>query len=38
MQVATGCPERVTVFEDLGIYRLLSEIADIGSVEAFIHR
>jgi sugar diacid utilization regulator len=38
MQVATGCPEQVTVFEDLGIYRLLSEIADIGSVEAFIHR
>jgi sugar diacid utilization regulator len=38
MQLATECPEQVTVFEDLGIYRLLSEIADIGSVEAFIHR
>lgn len=38
MQVATGCPEQVTVFEDLGIYQLLSEIANIGSVEAFIHR
>lgn len=38
MQVATGCPEQVTVFDDLGIYQLLSEIANIGSVEGFIHR
>ncbi|MGH3692636.1 MAG: PucR family transcriptional regulator [Pseudonocardiaceae bacterium] len=38
MQVATGCPGQVTVFEDLGIYQLLSEIANIGSVESFIHR
>ena len=38
MQVATGSPEQVTVFEDLGIYQLLSEIPNIGSVEAFIHR
>ncbi len=38
MQVATRCPDQVTVFEDLGIYRLLSEIANIGSVESFIHR
>ena len=38
MQVATGCPDQVTVFEDLGVYQLLSEIADIGSVDAFIHR
>lgn len=38
MQVATGCPDQVTVFEDLGVYRLLSEIANIGSVESFIHR
>ncbi|MGH3897965.1 MAG: PucR family transcriptional regulator [Pseudonocardiaceae bacterium] len=38
MQVATGSPDQVTLFEDLGIYQLLSEIADIGSVEAFIHR
>jgi sugar diacid utilization regulator len=37
-QVATGCPDQVTVFEDLGIYQLLSEIANVGSVEAFIHR
>ncbi|HWR47498.1 MAG TPA: helix-turn-helix domain-containing protein [Pseudonocardiaceae bacterium] len=38
MQLATGRPDQVTVFEDLGIYQLLSEIANIGSVEAFIHR
>jgi DNA-binding PucR family transcriptional regulator len=38
MQVATGCPEQVTVFDDLGVYRLLSEIADFDSVESFIHR
>ncbi len=38
MQVATRSPDQVTVFEDLGVYRLLSEIANIGSVESFIHR
>jgi sugar diacid utilization regulator len=38
MQVASGCPAQVTVFEDLGVYQLLSEIANLGSVEAFIHR
>jgi sugar diacid utilization regulator len=38
MQLATGCPDQVTVFEDLGIYQLLSEIPHIGSVEDFIHR
>jgi DNA-binding PucR family transcriptional regulator len=38
MQVATASPEQVIVFEDLGIYQLLSEIPNIGSVEAFIHR
>lgn len=37
IQVATGSPEQVTVFEDLGIYQLLSQIANVGSVEAFIH-
>jgi GGDEF-like domain len=31
MQVATGGPDQVTVFEDLGIYQLLSEVANIGS-------
>ncbi|MDT7713827.1 MAG: hypothetical protein QOG46_2734 [Pseudonocardiales bacterium] len=38
MQIATGCPEQVTLFDDLGIYQLLSEIANISSVEGFIHR
>jgi sugar diacid utilization regulator len=38
MQVATGCPAQVTAFEDLGIYRLLSEIANITSIESFIQR
>jgi len=38
MQVATGSPEQVTLFEDLGIYQLLSEIPDINSVEVFIRR
>lgn len=37
IQVATGCPDQVTVFDDLGIYQLLSEIANLGSVEIFIH-
>jgi sugar diacid utilization regulator len=38
VQVTTSSPEQVTVFDSLGIYRLLSEIADIGSVEHFIHK
>ncbi|MBV9315793.1 MAG: helix-turn-helix domain-containing protein, partial [Pseudonocardia sp.] len=38
MQVATRSPARVTVFEDLGVFQLLSQIHDIGSVEAFIRR
>lgn len=38
MQVATGSPEQFTIFENVGIYRLLSEIPDIGSVENFIHQ
>jgi hypothetical protein len=38
MLITTECPEQATVFDALGIYRLLSEIANIGSVEAFIHR
>jgi DNA-binding PucR family transcriptional regulator len=33
-----GSPEQVTVFEDLGVYKLLAEIADIGSVEGFVQR
>ena len=38
MQVSTNSPEQVTVFEDLGVYKLLAEIADIGSVEDFVQR
>jgi DNA-binding PucR family transcriptional regulator len=38
MQTSTNSPEQVTVFEDLGVYKLLAEIADIGSVEAFVQR
>ncbi|HKR50095.1 MAG TPA: helix-turn-helix domain-containing protein [Pseudonocardiaceae bacterium] len=38
VQVVTGSPEQATLFEDLGIYQLLSEIANIDSVEAFILR
>jgi DNA-binding PucR family transcriptional regulator len=38
MQVATGSPEQVTVFDDLGVYQLFSEIPNIGTVEGFIHR
>jgi sugar diacid utilization regulator len=38
MQVATGSPAQATIFEDLGIYQLLSEIPDITTVESFIRR
>ncbi len=38
MQVSTAGPEQVTVFEDLGVYKLLAEIPDIGSVERFVER
>jgi sugar diacid utilization regulator len=38
MQIATGCPEQVTVFDNLGIYQLLSEITEMSTVDEFIHR
>ena len=38
MQAATKSPEQVTVFDDLGVYKLLAEIADIDSVEEFVLR
>jgi DNA-binding PucR family transcriptional regulator len=38
MQVSTQSPDQVTVFEDLGVYKLLSEVADIRSVEGFVQR
>jgi DNA-binding PucR family transcriptional regulator len=38
LQAATRSPAQVTVFDDLGVYQLLAEIADIGSVEGFVRR
>ncbi|MCU1499050.1 MAG: transcriptional regulator, CdaR family [Acidimicrobiales bacterium] len=38
LQQATAAGERVTVFEDLGVYRVLAEVADAGMVEAFARR
>jgi sugar diacid utilization regulator len=38
LQTSTASPEQVTVFEDLGVYKLLAEIPDIGSVEGFVQR
>jgi sugar diacid utilization regulator len=38
VQASVGAPDRVSVFDDLGVYRLLSESADVGSVERFVQR
>ena len=38
VQIVTGCPEQVTVFDDLGVYQLLSEIPNLASVDALIRR
>jgi sugar diacid utilization regulator len=38
LQVTTRSPGQVTLFEDLGIYQLLAEVADLTSVERFIER
>jgi sugar diacid utilization regulator len=38
MQMGTGAPEQVTVFDDLGVCQLLSEIPNIGTVDVFINR
>lgn len=38
MQVSSDSPEQVTIYEDLGVYKLLAEVADIGSVERFVQR
>ncbi|MGQ0779272.1 MAG: PucR family transcriptional regulator [Pseudonocardiales bacterium] len=35
---AVRCSAQATVFDDLGVYQLLSEIADVGSVESLIRR
>jgi sugar diacid utilization regulator len=38
VQVSLGAPDQVTVFDDLGVYRLLSEGAEVGSMEGFVRR
>jgi sugar diacid utilization regulator len=38
MQKAMGGGQGVTQFEDLGVYQVLSELPDIGSVERFVRR
>ena len=38
LQFSAGWPPQVTVFDNLGIYQLLSEIADVGSVESFVQQ
>ena len=38
LQVAIRSPAQVTVFDDLGVYQLLADIGDIGSVEGFVRR
>ncbi|MDQ1467201.1 MAG: hypothetical protein QOH10_1616 [Actinomycetota bacterium] len=38
MQATTNSPEQVTVFDDMGVYKLLAEVADLGSVEGFVRR
>ncbi|MGQ0464379.1 MAG: PucR family transcriptional regulator [Sporichthyaceae bacterium] len=36
MQSSTHGPDQVTLFENLGVYKLLSEVGDLGSVEAYV--
>jgi sugar diacid utilization regulator len=38
VQGSVGAPDQVVVFDDLGVYRLLSEGADVGSMESFVRR
>ncbi|MGH2392392.1 MAG: PucR family transcriptional regulator [Candidatus Limnocylindria bacterium] len=38
VQASVGAPTQVVVFDDLGVYRLLSEGADVGSMESFVRR
>ena len=38
VQASLGGPEQVSRIDDLGIYSLLSESADLGSVERFVQR
>jgi sugar diacid utilization regulator len=36
MQTSTLSPDQVTLFEELGVYKLFSEVADLRSVEAYV--
>jgi sugar diacid utilization regulator len=38
VQASVGAPDQVVAFDDLGVYRLLSEGADVGSMEGFVRR
>jgi DNA-binding PucR family transcriptional regulator len=38
IQVTTHSPDQVTVFEDLGVYKLLCEVPDLRSVADFVER
>lgn len=38
VQASLAAPDQVTAFDDLGVYRLLSEGADVGSMERFVQR
>jgi DNA-binding PucR family transcriptional regulator len=38
LQKAAGGLDQVTVFDDLGVYQVLSQIPDTGSVERFVHQ
>jgi sugar diacid utilization regulator len=38
LQAATHGADSITVFDDMGVYQLLAEIADISSVEEFVRR
>jgi sugar diacid utilization regulator len=38
VQAGVGAPDQVVVYDDLGVYRLLSEGADVRSMEGFVRR
>lgn len=38
VQRGVGGPDQVSVFDDLGVYRLLSESADVEAVQGFVQR
>jgi DNA-binding PucR family transcriptional regulator len=38
LQLVTRRPAQLSVFDDLGVYRLLAELPDVGSVEDFVRQ